>query len=153
MTDAPADDLALCRRMRAMCACDRLRRSARAVTRVYETGMGADGLKVTQLPILVGLGMGGSMPVGALAEALGLDRTTLTRNLKALEQQGLVRTAPHDEDARVRMVSMTAAGSRELSDSLGRWEQVQCGVEERFGAERLRALFGELEALSAAVGS
>ena len=153
MTDVPPEDLELCRRMRAMCACNQLRRSARGMTQVFDAGMGADGLTVTQMPVLVGLGVGGSMPVSALAEALGLDRTTLTRNLKVLEQRGLVRTAPHEEDARVRMVSMTPQGAGELSAALARWDRVQSRVEERFGAERLRALYDELDALSAAVGS
>jgi DNA-binding MarR family transcriptional regulator len=153
MTDVPAEDLALCRRMRAMCACNQLRRSARGMTQVYDAGMGGDGLKVTQMPILVGLGAGGSMPVGTLADALGLDRTTLTRNLKLLEQRELVTTAPHPDDARVRIVSLTPAGADELSGALARWERVQAGVEERFGAERLRALYAELDALASAVGA
>jgi DNA-binding MarR family transcriptional regulator len=153
MTDVPPDDLDLCRRMRAMCACNRLRRSARGITQVYDAGMGPEGLKVTQMPILVGLGVGGSMPVSTLAGVLGLDRTTLTRNLKVLEQRGLARTAPHDGDARVRMVSLTPAGAEELSDALARWERVQSRVEERFGTERLRALYDELDALAVAVGA
>src|SRR3954452_2507444 len=153
MSDLPATDLALCRRMRAMCACNQLRRSARGMTQVYDAGMGGDGLTVTQMPILVGLGAGGSMPVGTLADALGLDRTTLTRNLKLLEQRGLVTTAPQPGDARVRIVSLTPAGADELSGALTRWERVQAGVEERFGAERLRALYEELDALAIAVGA
>jgi DNA-binding MarR family transcriptional regulator len=153
VTDLTHEDLMLCRRMRAMCACNQLRRSARGMTHVYDAGMGGDGLKVTQMPILVGLGAGGSRPVGTLADALGLDRTTLTRNLKLLEQRGLVTTAPHPDDARVRIVSLTPAGADELSDALGRWERVQASVEERFGAERLRALYEELDALAVAVGA
>lgn len=153
MTDVPAADLELCRRMRAMCACNQLRRSARAVTQVYDAGMGPEGLKVTQMPILVALGAAGDQPLSALAEILGLDRTTLTRNLRVLEDRGLATTRPREDDARVRMVSMTPAGARELSSALARWEQVQSRVEERFGAERLRALYDELEALSAAVAA
>jgi DNA-binding MarR family transcriptional regulator len=151
MASVAAKDLELCRRMRAMCACDRLRRSARGMTQVYDAGMGSAGLKVTQMPILVALGAGGDQPVTALAEVLGLDRTTLTRNLRLLEERGLASTRPHEDDARVRMVSITPAGAQELSAALARWEQVQARVEERFGAERLRALYDELEALSAAV--
>jgi DNA-binding MarR family transcriptional regulator len=153
MTDVPAEDLELCRRMRAMCACNRLRRSARGITQVYESGMGPEGLKVTQMPVLVALGAAGDQPVSALAEILGLDRTTLTRNLRVLEGRDLVATRPHEDDARVRMVSLTPAGAEALSAALARWEQVQSRVEERFGADRLRALYEELEALSAAVAA
>ncbi len=135
-----------------MCACDRLRRSARGITQVYDAGMGAQGLKVTQMPILVGLGIAGDVPLSALAEALGLDRTTLTRNLRVLEDRGLVRAVQQPDDARVRLVSLTSAGADELSAGLERWERVQARVEEQFGAERLAALYAELEALAAAAG-
>jgi DNA-binding MarR family transcriptional regulator len=151
MTDVPASDLELCRRMRAMCACNQLRRAARGITQVYDAGMGAGGLKITQMPILVRLGAAGDMPLSALAEALALDRTTLTRNLRVLEDRGLATTFPHPDDARVRMVSITPAGAQQLADGLARWEPVQSRVEERFGEERLRALYDELDALAEAV--
>ena len=69
-----------------------------------------------------------------------------------LEQRGLLRTSAHEGDARMRIVSITPQGSRALSSALERWERVQEQVEEQFGRERLRALHGELAALSAAVG-
>ena len=74
----------------------------------------------------------------ALAGALGLDRTTLTRNLGVLEQRGLVCTVEHADDARVRVVSLTPEGSRELAAALARWDEAQSLVEERFGAARLQ---------------
>lgn len=152
MSDVSAEELELCRRVRTMCACNQLRRSARAMTQAYDAGMGPQGLKITQMPILVGLGSAGDLPVTALAEALGLDRTTLTRNLKVLEERGLVCTRPGEDDARVRMVSMTPTGARELSSALARWAGVQERVEARFGSERLRALYDELDALRDATG-
>src|SRR3954454_20123928 len=128
MTDVPATDLALCRRMRAMCACNQLRRSARGMTHVYDAAMGPGSLRVTQMPILVALGAGGDQTLTSLADVLGLDRTTLTRNLRVLEARGFVSTAPDAHDARVRVVSVTPAGAEELSAALARWEQVQARV-------------------------
>jgi DNA-binding MarR family transcriptional regulator len=153
MADVATKDLELCRRMRAMCACNQLRRSARGMTQVYDAGMGPGSLKVTQMPILVGLGAGGDQTLTSLAAVLGLDRTTLTRNLRGLEERDLVRTAPDPHDARVRIVSLTPAGAEELSAVLARWERVQAQVEARFGVERLRALYDELDALAAAVAA
>jgi hypothetical protein len=51
------------------------------------------------------------------------------------------------------MVSLTSDGARLLSGALARWGDVQNLVEERFGGERLRALYDELAALSAAVNA
>lgn len=145
-----ADELELCAHVRATCACSQLRRVSRGMTQLYDAALAPSGLKVTQMPILVALRTAGDLPMTSLAEGLGLDRTTLSRNLGLLEERGLVRITEHEEDARVRMVSLTPEGARVLSEALVRWQEVQHGVEERFGAERLQALHDELAALSAA---
>lgn len=134
-----------------MCACNQLRRATRAITALYESALAASRLKATQLPILVALGSAGDLSVSALAGALALDRTTLTRNLKVLEGRGLVRTSESHDDARVRMVSLTLEGSAVLASALLRWEEMQAVVEERFGRERLQTLYSELEALGDAI--
>lgn len=151
MPDLNARERELCSHMRAMCACDKLRRTTRGITQAYEAAVAPSGLKATQMPILVALGSAGDLPLTTLADALTLDRTTLTRNLRVLEDHGYVATAPHPDDARVRMVSLTDAGARVLAAALDRWEDVQRSVEERFGQARLRALYDELAALSEAV--
>jgi DNA-binding MarR family transcriptional regulator len=145
------EELEVCWEVRKMCACDQLRRVTRGVTQLYDNGMVDSGLKVTQLPIFVGLGSEGDLPLSVLAEKLALDRTTLTRNLKVLEDRGLIRTYEHAQDARVRMVSITLEGSATLTGALERWAEVQDFVEERFGRERLVALEDELAAFSQAL--
>jgi DNA-binding MarR family transcriptional regulator len=142
------EELEVCWEVRKTCACDRLRRVTRFTTQLYDNGMVASGLKITQLSIFVGLGSEGDVPLSFLADRLALDRTTLTRNLKVLEDRGLIRTYEHERDARVRMVSMTLEGSAILKGALEHWKVVQTHVEERFGRERLRALEDELAAFS-----
>ena len=146
-------ELDLCSQVRAMCACNQLRRATRGITALYESALAPSQLKATQLPILVGLGSTGDLSVTTLADALALDRTTLTRNLKVLEARGLVRTSESEEDARVRMVSLTLEGADVLSSALRRWEEIQHVVEERFGRARLAALYDELDALGDAVAA
>jgi DNA-binding MarR family transcriptional regulator len=148
MSYAPAEDLDLCMRVRAMCACNQMRRATRGITQIYEAEMTASGVKVTQLPILVGLRSEGDLSVTRLAGALSLDRTTLTRNLSVLEKRGLIRMTEDLDDARVRMVSLTSDGEQVLSGALARWKRIQDAVEERFGKERLRLLYEELNALA-----
>ena len=148
-----APEMQLCQDVRAMCACNQLRRAARTMTRLYDAAIAPTGLKATQLPILVGLGSAGELPVTALADALALDRTTLTRNLKVLEKRALVSVVEDDGDARVRLVSLTAEGEGVLSGALASWKGMQESVEAQFGGDRLRALYGELDALGVAVGA
>jgi len=118
------------------------------MTQLYDAALAPAGLKVTQLPLLVALGSAGDLPITALADMISLDRTTLTRNLRVLEERGLVRTVAAPDDARVRLASLTAEGASVLSVALARWREVQRAVAARFGEDRLRALFDELEALS-----
>jgi len=153
MSYMTADEVEVCWEVRRLCACDQLRRVTRGVTQVYDDGVVASGLRVTQLPIFVGLASEGDLRLSVLADRLALDRTTLTRNLKVLEDRGLIRTYEHAGDARVRMVSMTLEGSRMLSAALERWAKVQALVEERFGRERLESLGSELSAFSKALST
>ncbi len=146
-----ARELDICAEVRAMCACNQLRRATRGITALYESALASSRLKATQLPILVALGSAGDLSVSTLADALALDRTTLTRNLKVLEGRGLVRTSESDDDARVRVVTLTLEGSDVLAGALLRWAEMQAVVEERFGRERLEALYCELEALGDAI--
>ena len=153
MNYVTADELEVCWEVRRMCACDQLRRATRGVTQVYDNAVGPSGLRATQLPIFVGLASEGDLPLTVLAEALALDRTTLTRNLKLLEDRGLIRMYEHEDDARVRMVTLTLEGSTMLTGALERWEAVQEFVEAQFGRDRLKALGDELAALSEALGA
>ena len=68
------------------CACVRVRRASRALTRLYDERLRAAGLQASQLTMLAAVatcGDGGAN-IGALAEGLVMDRTTLTRNLEHL---------------------------------------------------------------------
>jgi DNA-binding MarR family transcriptional regulator len=147
------EELEVCWEVRRMCACDQLRRVTRGVTQIYDNAVLPSGLRITQLAIFIGLSTEGDLPLTVLADGLRLDRTTLTRNLKVLEDRKLIRTYEHAEDARVRMVSVTLEGSRMLCDALERWTEVQAHVEECFGRDRLKALEDELAAFSAALSA
>jgi DNA-binding MarR family transcriptional regulator len=143
----PTGDLwAACTQVSTTCGCEGIRRTARAVTQHYEDSLAPSGLRATQLPILVALGVAGPIPVTRLAEALVIDRTTLTRNLKALKERSLVDVVD-GEDGRVRMVALTPGGQEILKEALEAWGQAQASVEERFGRARLQSLLSELSAL------
>jgi DNA-binding MarR family transcriptional regulator len=153
MNDLTTEELELCARIGSTCAASNLRRATRGMTALYDAALAPAQIKVTQLPLLVALGSAGDLPITALADAISLDRTTLTRNLRVLEERGLVRTMAAPDDARVRLASLTADGARVLSGALARWRDVQDAVAARVGEERRRALFDELEALSEAAVS
>lgn len=123
------------------------------MTQRYERALAPSGVKATQFPILVALGAGDAIPLTPLADALALDRTTLTRNLRILEGRGLVTVAGVQQDGRMRMVGITDEGLRVLAHALELWRAEQGDVVEAFGEGRLRALLGDLSDLTHADAS
>src|SRR5437764_8879914 len=95
------------------CTASSLRRAARAVSSLYDARLQTVGLRGTQFSLLVAVALAGEPPVSMLAERLGLDRTTMTRNLGPLIREHLIEDAAAD-DGRVHRVKLTAKGRRTL---------------------------------------
>ena len=119
------------------CTCANLRKASRAVTQVYDAALQPTGLKATQFTLLATLATFGDLPLTRLAEALVMDRTTLTRNLKPLVGKGLVDVA-RDDDQRVRRIGLTPSGRIAFDEALPHWRNAQSRFVEGFGQERLR---------------
>src|SRR5215813_9335970 len=99
------------------CACHKVRMAARAVTRAYDGALRPVGLRATQLAVLVAVGRDGSMSITGLAKVMGMDRTTLTRNLRPLEKQSLVGIGLEGW-RRSRTVEITTKGQSLLRQAL-----------------------------------
>jgi DNA-binding MarR family transcriptional regulator len=111
------------------CHCLAARRKARELTRLYEAKLRPHGLKATQFSILVALAAVGPKPIGALASALGLERTTLTRGAALLVRDGLVAEA-QSEDSRERQLTITGRGRRKLEAAYPAWKAAQNKVDK-----------------------
>jgi DNA-binding MarR family transcriptional regulator len=134
MSDAAA--FADCRN----CLCQASRNAARGVTAVFDRHLRPHGLRVTQFTILANLIIRGATPVTALAEALGADRTTLTRNLALLERNGWIEMRADDDDARTHLVVATAKGRAVAQDALPAWRKAQDAVAAALGGADVAAL-------------
>jgi DNA-binding MarR family transcriptional regulator len=133
------------------CACSQIRKTARAMSALYDGFLASAGLTVTQYAILVNISRRKQEGISrtALASHLGMDRTTLTRNLRPLERDGLVEPLPSD-DRRTSLLKLTPSGTRRLAKAYRQWEQVQTEFQQKFGVTRLNELRGLLQAASAA---
>jgi DNA-binding MarR family transcriptional regulator len=136
-----------CTVVAAECASGGLRRASRTLNQLYAKNLAPSGLEPTQFTLLVACVVAGAAPMTALADALGMDRTTLTRNLKPLEKRGLVRVAEGD-DRRVRVVMLTPRGRAALAVALPLWKKAQEQVVEAFGHERLSRVLKDVGALA-----
>ena len=93
----------------AGCFCLASRLAARKITRLYDSSMQETGVRITAFTILSQLMLRGEMTIGKLANILGMERTTLTRNLAPLEEQKWIMARAGD-DPRARMIAITAPG-------------------------------------------
>jgi DNA-binding MarR family transcriptional regulator len=107
------------------CVCLGLRKAARLVTKRYDDAFRPLNITSGQFSILASMLRDDPAPLGALADALGMDRTTLTRNLKPLIASGLVAEAEDEADRRVRGLLLTAVGRDLMIRALDVWEKVQ----------------------------
>ena len=125
---AEAIDITECRD----CLCLASRRAALAITRAFERKLRPHGIRVTQFTLLTNLMLRGPIAIGALADGLGVDRTTLTRNLALIEGEGWLRLRP-GKDARSRIVAITAAGTRKVEAAYPAWQAAQRDVSRTIG--------------------
>jgi DNA-binding MarR family transcriptional regulator len=117
------------------------------VTRIYDDALRPAGIRITQLGVL-GLAVRmGPVTVTQLAEAFMIDRTTLTRNLKLLEQKGLIRIEA-GSDQREREITITSKGREALSIAYPLWKEVQARVVSALGEDRWNDLRDGLAAVT-----
>ena len=129
------------------CICTHLRRAARGVSRHYDEALERFGINVAQFSLLRHLQRLDQPSISTLAEAMGLDRSTLGRNLRVLEADGLVALA-EGSDLRNRLVLLTEQGRARLSAATPAWEQAQEALVADLGEAQRDELVRLLERLA-----
>jgi DNA-binding MarR family transcriptional regulator len=139
--DAPATPAAA---IAAVCLCHHLRRSARAVSRVYDRAFQPFGIKASQFNVLAAIAALEAATLARLADMLAMERTTLLRNLRPLQKAGYL------EGGGKRPLSLTAAGRALLQEASAAWREAQQGLTRRLGASRAGLLLQALAGLAGA---
>jgi DNA-binding MarR family transcriptional regulator len=114
------------------CLCSSFRRTARALSQVYEEAMRPTGLRITQFTILQALARTGEVKQGRLGEILVMDSTSLTRTLRIMRQQGWIAER-RGEDQRERWLKLSKAGEAKLKIATASWEKVQARLQAKLG--------------------
>src|SRR4051794_1693166 len=128
------------------CACHKVRMAARNVTRIYDEALRPTGLRATQVIVLVAVATRETLSITALAQCMGMDRSTLTRNLRPLEDEGLV-TIGNEEWRRSRTIEMTAKGRARLREALPHWRKAQATLKRHLGDENWGEVLAKLDDL------
>jgi DNA-binding MarR family transcriptional regulator len=129
------------------CASLNFRRTARAVTRLYDLAFQGTGIRSTQFTILIAVAKAQPVSISTLGEILVIDSTTLTRSLAKLQKQGFLTISKRAE-RRQRFVSLTDGGVRALEDSLPGWRAAQERFVKSVGADFWLGFRSELERLA-----
>jgi len=111
------------------------------VTQHYEASFRGTGLRATQFTVLATLTQTGPLPLTALANMLGMERTSLTRNLLPLEKKGFV-TAMSDDDQRVRRIAITKKGENAALGALDAWKKAQATADEVLRGTGIEKILG-----------
>jgi MarR family transcriptional regulator, organic hydroperoxide resistance regulator len=129
------------------CAAFNFRRTARAVTRLYDLGLQPSGIRATQFAILTAVAKFQPISISRIGEILVIDQTTLTRNLCILQKQGVLEVSPRSVK-RQRFLTLTDAGVKTLAVAVPLWRKVQAKFLSDIGGDAWGALRNELERLA-----
>jgi DNA-binding MarR family transcriptional regulator len=94
---------------------------ARRITQFLEREIADSGLTLAQLGLMAQIAAASDDTIGAIANRTGLDQSTLSRNLRGLEAEGLIEIAMVDSDLRRRAVWLTETGARRLEKAIPFW--------------------------------
>lgn len=116
------------------CLCLHARRTARLLTQFYDDALRPSGLRITQFLLLSAIQQAQPVSHQALADILGMDRTTLTRNLALLERDGLAVIVKGTHDKRENYIRLTSAGQNAVQRAMPQWEQAQQQILDRLSS-------------------
>jgi DNA-binding MarR family transcriptional regulator len=115
--------------------CANFRRTARALTQMYEESLRPLGLRATQLTILQALARAGKVSQRQLGEMLAMDSTSLTRTLAIMTRKSWIAER-RGEDRRERHIRLSAAGEAKLKRAMPVWEEVQSRLRRKLGKQK-----------------
>jgi DNA-binding MarR family transcriptional regulator len=127
-----AEGLALA--MRDGCLGVRVGRLHRLVARRFERALKPVGLSLPQLEILGILMLKGPLKPTAVAEALAVERSTISRNLSLMEDRDWV-SVESSPSGRTMSVEITKAGIHVLAEARTAWEHAQASVVQLLGSD------------------
>ena len=133
----------------ATCNCINLRRASQAITEIYDEILAPSGLKISQYLLLSNIKCLGPVSVSSVALEIRLDRTTIVRNLKPLEERELIIDVA-EKGTRNRQLKLTDKGLEILEKASPLWIEAQNFIQQYLGNEdmnTLTALLSKIEAL------
>jgi DNA-binding MarR family transcriptional regulator len=127
------------------CTCMLMRKASRRISQIYDRYLERHGLTITQFGLLANLKGLDGISIGALAEKLIMDPTTLTRNLRPLQRQDLVAPTPDPNDRRSVRLHLTEKGREAFREAKPAWIEAQRHIEDAVGSTGMPDLHAALD--------
>lgn len=121
------------------CAYFHIRRATRSLATHYDRALAPHGLRGTQFTLLTAIALHETATTGQLVNTLGIDRTTLTRNLAVLKRDSYIKT-DDGSDRRERLHSLTETGRNRLVNAAPAWRKAQTELSEAIGPDILESV-------------
>lgn len=128
-----------------VCACFRLRKASRAISLYYDSFLSKAGLKNTQYVTLKITSMTNKITITDIGKRLGLEQSTVTRNVDLLNKNGLVQISNCSTDARKKQVVITSKAKQLLQEADKLWIQAHTNLKQGLGEEKFETLIASLE--------
>jgi DNA-binding MarR family transcriptional regulator len=125
------------------CVCYEVRKTARFVINYYDAALKDADLKSNQFIVLVAVAYLNSPNFTKLADFVGIDQSTLARNLITVEKQKLV-SVKTGKNRREKLITLTKKGEHKVEKSFPLWKKAQGRLVGGIGAERWREIQNEL---------
>ena len=132
------------------CVCFNLRWVTRKVTQFFDAEMRRHGIRPTQGTILLALNAKESWTMADLSDWLGMERTTLVRNLRPLQRDGLVKAGGGGRGRLVEL-TITAKGRKQIEKLTPAWKSAQSAVVKTLGEKRWSDILTDLETAALAL--
>ena len=134
--------------VRDTCLCLHVQRAARALARKFDEALRPLDLTNGQFSLLMSLNQPEPPPMAPVAHLLAMDRTTLTAALKPLERRGLVTIEPDPRDRRGRLLRLTGAGRRLLTEAFPVWRETHEKIDRALAEFDIAALRAGMMAIT-----
>jgi len=111
----------------------------RKLTRIYDVELSKSGIKTTQFTLLCHVLSYGSVKLGDIAQRMGLEQSTMSRNIRPLIDVGWI-TYSSGADARQRLLSLTGEGRNKQAEALVYWDIAQEKIKILLGPSHFNQL-------------
>ena len=140
------------------CLCTSIRMSSRVITRLYDSYLEPANINIKQLAILLTTGgmnaddqkdeAGNGVSINDIAQRLRIENSTLSRNLRKLEERGLVNIQYSATNRKEKKVQLTEDAISLIFDAYKYWNEIQTIVKSTIGEETFAAQLAAMKSLT-----